>query len=402
MTAFTARKVSDNVYWVGAIDWSLRDFHGYKTTRGSTYNAYLIMGKEPVLIDTVKAPFFNEMMERIRSVIEPEKIQYIISNHAEMDHSGCLERAIEVIQPKEVFASKMGISALREHFHFDQPITAIKSGEEFMLGDAKLIAIETRMLHWPDSMFTFYANDGVLFSQDGFGMHLATTKLFVDENDPDIVHYEAAKYYANILLVYSSFTKRLLESLPKLNLDIKYIAPDHGPIWRRPEDIQFIMEKWQEWADQRFYNKAVIIYDTMWGSTAAMANSIAEGIAEQGTTVKVMPMAGSHRSEIITEILDAGALLIGSPTINNQMFPSIAEVLCYIKGLKPLNLIGQAFGSFGWSGEAVKLVQDELQNMHVDLTGEPINIKYVPENSDLAKCRELGATIATELAKKLS
>ena len=214
--------------------------------------------------------------------------------------------------------------------------------------------------------------------------------------------YEAAKYYANFLLLYSSFTKRLFASLPALNLDIKYIAPDHGPIWRRPEDIKFIMSKWLEWAEQRFYNKAVIIYDTMWNSTAAMADSIAEGIATKGAEVKVMPMAGCHRSDIITEILDAGAILVGSPTVNNQMFPTIAEVLCYIKGLKPLNLIGQAFGSFGWSGEAIKLIQEELQQMQVELVAEPINIKYVPDNDDLATCRELGVTIATELAIKVS
>lgn len=401
MTAHNAIKISENVYWVGAIDWALRDFHGYTTSRGTTYNAYLIMGEKPILIDTVKAPFFDEMMARIKSVIDPEKIEYIISNHAEMDHSGSLVRTIEAIKPEKVFASKMGNAALQEHFQLEFPITEIKSGQEFTLGNSKFIAVETRMLHWPDSMFTFYANDGMLFSQDGFGMHLATSNLFADQNPKDIMEHEAAKYYANILLPYSNFVSRLFDSLPSLNLDIKYIAPDHGPIWNTPENIKFILDKWQMWASQRYYNKAVIIYDTMWNSTAKMAASIADGIAAKGTITKILPMSGSNRSDIITEILDAGALVVGSPTLNQQMFPTVAEILCYVKGLKPKNLVGQAFGSFGWSGEAVKLIQAELREIQVELVAESVNIKYVPTETDLISCNKMGQNIALALKQKL-
>lgn len=401
MTVFKAIPISNNVYWVGAIDWELRNFHGYNTTRGSTYNAYLIMGEKPVLIDTVKAPFFAEMMERIKSVIEPEKISYIISNHAEMDHSGSLIPAIEAINPEKVFASKMGVSALQAHFHFDYPITALENNAQLTLGDAKFVFLETRMLHWPDSMFTYYVNDGVLFSQDGFGMHLATNKIFADQNNKEIMCYEAAKYYANILLPYSQFVTKLLNNLPSLNLDIKIIAPDHGPLWRSPEDIKFILDKWRTWAEQKYYNKAVIVYDTMWQSTAKMATVIADGISENGTSVKVMPMSGAHRSDIMAELLEAGALIVGSPTLNQQMFPSLAEVFCYMRGLKPKNLIGQAFGSYGWGGEAVKLMQEQLQQMQVELITDPLKIKYVPTGEDLAKCRILGQQIADSLTTKL-
>ena len=224
MSAFEAVKISQNVYWVGAIDWSLRNFHGYATTRGTTYNAYLIMGAEPILIDTVKAPFYHEMMERIASVVAPEKIRYIVSNHAELDHSGSLPQTINAIKPEKIFASKAGVQALKDHFHFTDEITEVKDGAELILGDMKLKFLETKMLHWPDSMFTYCVNDKILFSQDGFGMHLATTDLFVEQNDFGVVSYEAAKYFANILLPYSSFVTRLIEKLPALNLDLQIIA----------------------------------------------------------------------------------------------------------------------------------------------------------------------------------
>ena len=395
---YQAIQVTNNVYWVGAIDWELRDFHGYSTSRGTTYNAYLIMGDKPILIDTVKAPFYNEMLARIKSIIEPSKISYIISNHSEMDHTGCLAQAIDVIKPEQVFASKIGVQAIQEHFHLDYPITEVP--EQLTLGNANFKFLETRMLHWPDSMFTYFVNDGVLFSQDGFGMHLATNKLFADQNDKSILYYEAAKYFANILLPYSSFVTRLFAKLPELNLDIKVLAPDHGPIWRNASDIKFILDRWDKWAQQDYYQKAIIVYDTMWNSTAKMANSIAEGFTSENIPVKVMPMSGSHRSDIVAELLEAGALVIGSPTINQQMFPTIAELLCYLKGLKPKNLLGQAFGSYGWAGEAIKLIQGELDDMNVDLISEPIKIKYVPTNESLAACRQLGQNIAKILLTK--
>ncbi|MBU0744551.1 MAG: flavodoxin domain-containing protein [Gammaproteobacteria bacterium] len=392
-----AIKISDRVYWVGAIDNEIRDFHGYSTLRGTTYNAYLILGEKPILIDTVKAPFFSEMMARISSVIEPEKISYIISNHAEMDHSGSLLPTIEAIQPEKVFASKMGIAALKSHFHSQLDLTEIKNGGKFTLGDASFECIETRMLHWPDSMFTYFADDKILFSQDGFGMHLATDKMFADQNDKSILEHEAMKYFANILLPYTTFVTKLLTAFPSLNLDIKMLAPDHGPVWRTHEDISWIMTLWKKWAEQKPTEKVVVIYDTMWNSTAKMAKSIADGIMAENVTVKVMPLSVFHRSDVAAELLEAGALIMGSPTINNQMFPTVADALCYLKGLKPQNLIGQAFGSHGWSGEAVKLIQNDLETLKVKLVENPIKTNYVPDNNCLAECRKLGQSIARML-----
>jgi len=330
MQPYEAIKITEHVYWVGAIDWDLRNFHGYNTLRGSTYNAFLILGDKPVLVDTVKAPFFQEMMSRIRSIIEPEKIQYIISNHSEMDHSGSLPQAIEVIHPEKVFASKMGDAALQAHFHKNFNITEIASGQKFNLGNSKFVCLETRMLHWPDSMFTFFENDGVLFSQDGFGMHLATTNFWASQHETGILRYEAAKYFANILLPYSTMVLKLLDQFPTFKLTLKLIAPDHGPLWDTPENIQWIMQLWREWAEQKPLPKISIVYDTMWESTEKMAKAVADGAMSEGVHSKLLRMTDSHRADTITEILESGALLVGTPTLNQQMFPTIADALCYL------------------------------------------------------------------------
>jgi flavorubredoxin len=399
---YTAFKISENVYWVGAIDWELRDFHGYTTHHGSTYNAYLIMGEKPILVDTVKKEFYPEMMSRIRSIIDPKKIDYILSNHAEMDHSGGLPKAIADIEPEAVYASAMGVKALNEHFQLDFPITEVKNHGKLTLGDSNFTFIETRMIHWPDSMFSFYENEGILFSQDGFGIHLATSKLFADENDQTIVRNELAKYFANLLMPYSTFIDRKLAELHESSLGIKMIAPDHGPIWRRQEDIEMVQNLWHEWMDQKYYKNAVILYDTMWGSTKQMAHSIADGIMSLDVPVKILRMSETNRSDVVTEILEAGALLLGSPTINNQIFPSLADSLCYLKGLKPKKLIGQVFGSYGWSGEATRLLAQELEILNVEMIGKPISCKYIPTAETLTSCRELGLIIAKKLLDKNS
>lgn len=397
---FEAVKVSEHVWWVGAIDWSVRDFHGYSTNRGTTYNAYLIVADKVTLVDTVKAPFKNELLARIASVIEPQKIDYIISNHAEMDHTGCLPEVIEIVNPQKVFASAMGLKALSEHFNISEGISAVKDGEKLSLGNVSVSFIETRMCHWPDSMVTYLHEDGLLFSQDAFGMHLASSQRFADEIDQAVLLYEARRYYANILLPLSSFVAKTLDKAVNLGVPFNIIAPDHGPIWRAEPGR--IIELYARWAGQeRTGNKAVVVYDTMWGSTAMMARAIGEGLSTGGAIVKVMPVGASHRSDIATEILDAGALLVGSPTINNNMFPTIADVMTYLKGLKPKGLIGGAFGSFGWSGQAVGDLTTLLKSMDVELIGEPVRSKYVPDASVLSTCRGLGERVAKVLTEKM-
>ncbi|MBN1636044.1 MAG: flavodoxin domain-containing protein [Deltaproteobacteria bacterium] len=393
-----AVKVSEHVYWVGAIDWTIRDFHGYTTKRGSSYNAYLILADKITLIDTVKAPFKDELLSRISSLIDPQDIDYMISNHSEMDHSGCFTELVKELKPEKTYASTMGVKALANHFNFSDEIIALKTSDEVSLGNMKLSFMETRMLHWPDSMFTYLEDDNLLFSQDAFGMHLASIERFADEIDNGIIDYEAATYYANILLPYSPLVLNLLEQVKNAGLDIRIIAPDHGPIWRK--DLGRILEFYQQWANQKPANKAVVLYDTMWHSTEKMARAIEEGLRGGGAKAKVMSMGAHHRSEVVYELLDAGALIAGSPTLNNNILPSMADVLTYLKGLKPKNLVGAAFGSYGWSGESPAHLNDILVEMKVELVSDPVKVKYVPDHDSLVLCYNLGQKIAEKLKEE--
>jgi flavorubredoxin len=393
--SFKAVKITDSVYWVGAIDWTVRDFHGYLTSRGTTYNAYIVLADKVTLIDTVKAPFMNELMARVSSVVDPRDIQYVISNHSEMDHSGGLPEVIREVEPEKVFASAMGAKALARHFGLSQEIVPVGDGETLSLGNKTLTFLETRMLHWPDSMMSYLVEDKVLFSQDGLGMHLATSERFADEIPMEVLEQEGAKYFANILLPYSQLVLKLFDRVAELGIPIEVAAPDHGPIWRK--DVGRIIEMYSRWAAQKPTRKAVIVYDTMWGSTDLMARAIGEGLKEGGATVRTMKLRSSHRSDVVTEVLDAGALFVGSPTLNNGMFPTVSDALTYIKGLKPAHLIGAAFGSYGWSGEAVNLIRGIMDEMKIERAGEDIRSQYVPGPEDLKKCHDLGAQVAAKL-----
>jgi flavorubredoxin len=395
---YSAVKVSEHVYWVGAIDWTIRDFHGYTTPHGSTYNAYLIMADEITLIDTVKAPFMDEMLSRIKSVVDPSQIKYIISNHSEMDHSGCLPEVIDLVKPKKVFASTMGAKTLKELFHDQREIIPVKNGETLSLGNMELTFMETRMIHWPDSMFTYLAKDQLLFSQDAFGMHWATLERFADELPAANLEYEAATYYANIVLPYSPIVLKALDKVMATGWNIKIIAPDHGPIWRK--NIVEIIELYKQWASQKPTAKAVVVYATMWHSTEKMARAISEALAQAGIKVKLLSMNETHRSEVVYEVLCAGALIVGSPTLNNNILPQMADVMTYLKGLKPANLIGAAFGSYGWSGESVRDLEGLLKEMKVEITADAVSVKNVPDSGVLEKCQELGKKIAAELIRK--
>jgi len=393
-----AVRVTDRVYWVGARDWEVREFHGYRTSRGTTYNAFLVLADKVTLVDTVKAPHRREMMARIRSVIEPTKIDYIISNHSEMDHSGCLPETIAAVKPEKVFASANGVRALEAHFHMGGGVEAVKNGSTLSLGNMHVTFVETKMLHWPDSMVSYLAEEKILFSQDAFGQHLASQTLWADEVPQEILYEEAAKYYANILLPFSPLVAKTVPALKAMNLALEVLAPDHGPLYRK--DHGWIMDLYGRWAEQKPTRKALVVFDTMWESDALMAEAVAEGLAAGGARpVKVLPLRSSHRSDVATEILEAGALVVGSPTMNNTLFPTVADVLCYLEGLKRKNLLGAAFGSYGWSGEAVGKLEEWLQRMGVRLVAEGVKVRYVPDSEALAKCRALGETVARKLGE---
>ncbi len=393
---YRATQVTEHVHWVGAVDWAISDFHGYSTPRGTTYNAYLVLGDPVTLVDTVKAPFVDEMLSRVASVVDPREVELVVSNHAEMDHSGGLPRVIEALRPGRVVASRKGVEALERHFRLGGRVEPVADGSRLSLGGLTLSFHETRMLHWPDSMFSLLEEEGVLFSQDAFGMHLASNQRFADELPEDLCHREAAKYFANILMPFAPLVTRLLGTVQGLGLRFDVIAPDHGPIHR--ERPGWIVDRYARWAALEPTTKAVVVYDTMWGSTAQMARAVGEGLEQGGARpVHIIPLGSRHRSDVATEVLDAGALVVGSPTMNNQLFPRVADVLTYLEGLRPRHLVGAAFGSFGWSGEAVCRIEDSLDRMKVERVAPSVKARYVPDDEDLVACRDLGRAVAEAL-----
>ena len=392
-------KVAENIYWVGALDYDIRDFHGYRTQDGSTYNAYLVLDEKITLIDTVKAPFVPELLARISKLVDPKKIDQIVSNHAEIDHSSGLPEVLSVIgADKPVYATKMGEKALNAQFRdatFN--IKSVGSGDSLSMGKLSLQFLETKMVHWPDSMFSFCPELGVLFSQDGFGMHMATSRRFDDEVSKNVWGYEAIKYFANILTPYTGPIAKTLKVVSEAGLleKIKIICPDHGIIWRA--NVGEIVGLYSKWVKQEPSRKAVVVYDSMWKSTEKMAFELSDALSQHNVLVKTMNMKHNHRSDVVTEIYEAGAVLVGSPTLNNDMYPTIAELLCYMRGLKFQNKIGGAFGSHGWSGEGAKLVQAALSDMGYNMLLPEVRHQWVPVESDLGPIRDMAKAVADAL-----
>ena len=390
-------EIAKDIYWVGSIDWNIRVFHGYSTHRGTSYNAFLIMDEKITLIDTVKKEFADDLLNKIGQIVDPKKINYVISNHTEMDHSGGLPRIMHRIgEEKPLYCSKVGHRNLSLHFPNKWNYQAVENGGELKLGKRTLTFMETRMLHWPDSMFTYAVEDKILFSSDAFGQHYAGLEMFDDVKGDDIM-YHARKYFANILLLYSPLILKLVEKVTEMKLQLDMICPDHGIIWRK--DPSKIINAYVEWSRQEPKRKALVIYDSMWHSTEKMAMAIVDSLGEEGVDAKPMNLRQWHRSDIITEILDAGAVIIGSPTLNNGLFPTLGDFLAYMKGLKPKNKIGAAFGSYGWSGESVKLINEALEAMKIQVIDPGVSLQYVPDEKGLDACHELGKKIAENLPR---
>jgi flavorubredoxin len=384
-------EIAKGIYDVGVKDWNIRDFHGHSTHMGTSYNSFLIVDSKIALIDAVKKEFSDELIDNISQIVDPKKIDVVISNHTEMDHSGGLPRVMHRVgEDKPLYCSKMGQKNLSLHFpqHFNYH--AVENGETLNLGRYTLSFMETRMLHWPDSMFTYLNEEKILFSSDAFGQHYAGYEKFDDCVTEDIM-LQAKKYFANILLPYAPLILKLVEQVTAMGLDIRMICPDHGIIWRK--DPGKIIDAYVGWSRQNSGKKAVIVYDTMWHSTEKMARAIADGLSEQGVAVRPMHLRRSDRSDIMTEVLDARAVVVGSPTLNNGLFPSLGDFLTYMKGLKPKNKIGAAFGSYGWSGESVKLITQELEAMKFEMIDPGVKVQYVPDEKALAACFDLGRKI---------
>lgn len=390
-------EIAPKIYWVGAIDWNIRDFHGYSTYQGTTYNAFLIKDEKTVLIDTVKKDFSHEWLGKLQEIIDPKKIDYVISNHTEMDHSGSLQWLMHIIgEDKPVYCSKMGFQSLPRHFQGRLNYKALGDGDTLNIGKRTLTFMETRMLHWPDSMFTYLPQEKILFSSDAFGQHYAGNERFDDEMG-DAIMPQALKYFANILLLYSPLILKLVEKVTKMGLEIKMICPDHGILWRK--DPGKVIQAYVEWSRQKPKRKALVIYDSMWHSTQTMAEAIVSALAQEGVEAKPMHLRSTHRSDIMSDVLDAGAIIVGSPTLNNGLFPTVADFLCYMKGLRPQNKIAAAFGSYGWSGEAVKLINEEFEAMKFKVIDPGLKVQYVPDEKGVAACYDLARKVAQALGQ---
>ncbi|MEA3559783.1 MAG: FprA family A-type flavoprotein, partial [Candidatus Thermoplasmatota archaeon] len=321
-------EIKPGIFWVGGIDWDLRDFHGYKTQRGSTYNAYLIIDEKITLVDTVKHYLFDEMLARIKTIIDPSKIDYIVSNHVEMDHTGGLPKLLEIAKKAKIITSQNGEKGLRRHYKKDWDFQVVKTGDTLDIGRRTLHFVNIPMVHWPDSMVTYVAEDKLLLPNDAFGQHIATSERFDDELGLDIIWEEAAKYYANIVLPYGSQVVKALDIVETLDVDM--IGPSHGIIWR--SHIPKLLREYRKWATHETENKALIIYDTMWDSTRKMAHKLKEGLLESGFQVSMRCLKTNDISDIMTDVLTTKLILIGSPTLNNNMLPTMGAFLTYLKG----------------------------------------------------------------------
>jgi flavorubredoxin len=389
----SAIEISKNIFWVGAIDWDIRVCGSYNTPRGTTYNSYLILDEKTALIDSVKAGFEHEMLERIKEIIDPSKIDYVICQHAEPDHSGAMPELMKKASNAKVIAAQAGKDNLLEHFHNDWDAQIVKTGSEINLGRKTLHFIEAKMLHWPDNMFTYLKEDGILFSNDVFGGHIATHQRYADEIGAPAFE-EATKYFAVIVSVYSNLVQKKLKELEDMKLDLKMIAPSHGPIWREPKKI---IDAYQKWSSGAADEKVTVVFDTMWHSTEKMAHEIARGISHQGIDVTVFNLRQSDWSEIIRSIIESRVILVGSPTLNMGMYPSVGGFLTFLKGIRPPNKKAAAFGSYGWGKGAVKAINEELEKIGINVL-ESLEIKYIPNGKELSACFEFGKKIADQAA----
>jgi anaerobic nitric oxide reductase flavorubredoxin len=392
-------KITDAVTWVGKRDWELRHFHGqeYSTHRGSTYNAYLVQDEKTALIETVWAPFAGEFLAQLQSVVDLKRIDYVIANHAESDHSGGLPELLRLIPEVPVYCTQNGVKSLKGHYHQDWNFQVVKTGERLSLGKNELIFIEAPMLHWPDTMFCYLTGEDILFSNDAFGHHLASEGMYNDLVDPCALMEECIKYYANILTPFSALVKRKIEEFAGLGLPLKMICPSHGTIWR--DNPMQIVTKYLEWAADYQEHQATIVYDTMWNGTRRMAEAIAEGLSQADPTlvVKLFNAARGDKNDIVTEVFRSKALLVGSPTINRGFLSSMGGILELVRGLGFKHKKAAAFGAYGWSGEAVKLLTAHLKESGFEVAGEGVRAMWNPDGDALEQCRAFGRDFGAQI-----
>ncbi len=387
------KTVKNNVSWVGYMDWELETFHGdeYSITNGSSQNAYLIEEEKTVLIDTVWTPHRNDFVDNLKKEIDLKKIDFIVANHAECDHSGSLTALMREIPDTPIYCTEACVKSIEGQFGKQNwNFKVVKTGDSIEIGNGKkLIFVEMKMLHWPDSMATYMTGDSILFSNDAFGQHFAVEELFADKANQCLLWKEAVKYFVNILHPFAMLVANKIKEIKNLNLPIDIIAPSHGAIWR--ENPMQIVEKYAEWANAYQENQITIAYDTMWEGTTKIAHKIAEEIHKQSpdTVVKVFNISKQDKNEIMTEVFKSKAIAVGSPTEVNDVLSSVSGWLSFLKGLKFKNKKAAAFGCYGWSGESVKILQERLKAAGFNVIEQNIKSLWKPTEEDFNKIPEL-------------
>ncbi len=383
------KHVKNNVDWVGFIDWELESFHGddYSIMNGSSQNAYLVREGKTVLIDTVWTPHRFDFVENLKKEVDLKKIDFIVANHGECDHSGALTALMEEIPGTPIYCTANAVKSIEGQYgKRGWNFNVVKTGDSVYIGNGKkLVFVEMRMLHWPDSMATYMTGDNILFSNDAFGQHFAVEELFNDKADQCLLMKEAMKYFANILNPFAPILTKKIEEIVALNLPIDIIAPSHGAIWR--ENPLQIVGKYAEWAKAYQANQVTVAYDTMWEGMTKIAHEIAAEIHRQSpdTVVKVFNVAKADKNEVMTEVFKSKAIAVGSPTVSNSILSSVAGWMEFLKQLKFKNKKAAAFGCYGWSGESVKILQAQLKAAGFDLIEENIRAAWKPTEAEFAQ-----------------
>lgn len=395
---FNPVKVKENLYWVGAIDWNIRTFHGYtySTHTGTTYNSYLLIDDKVALIDGVHRDFFDEWRQRISRVIDPQRIDYFICNHVEPDHSGAIPQMMKLMPQAKVITNQRAKDALLKYYFTHWNFELVKTGDILKLGKKTLKFIEVPMIHWPDSMFDYLEEDGILFSNDAFGQHYASRERFDDEAALELLMDESAKYYANILWPLSPIILKKLQEIKAMNIPLEMILTSHGLSWRKY--AHKAVESYINWAKGNASQKVLIVYDTMYYSTEKMALSILEGVLSSGIDARLYRLPVSDIGDIIKEFLDTKGILLGSSVVNNDILPTVEKFLFELKGLRPLNKIAAFFGSYGWMKEqAAKYVEGTMRGAGINIALAALNIRYAPSAEELKQCFDFGQKFALEV-----
>lgn len=390
--------IGKEVYWVGVIDWNLREFHGYRTGRGSTYNSYLILDEKKCLVDTVKTPFIPEFITKIEALTKPEEIDYIVSNHLELDHAGAVSELAKICPKAKILATGQWIEGAKKYFGPNLPVQQVRTGDKITLGKNTLIFIEAPMLHWPDSMFTYLAEQKILMPNDAFGQHYATSQHFDDQVSEPVLMEEALRYYATILQPLSPLIVKMIAKIKEMQLGFKVIAPSHGVIWRKePGEI---VDAYQRWAEGEASQEAVIVYDTMWGSTEIIGRKIAEGIAKEDMPVSIVSLKENDPGDIITAIFKAKIVALGVPVLNNLPFPEMVKLFVFLKGLKPKNKTWALFGSYGWNKGILPQFGEEIKAAGFQMPLPVFETRFRPDPQEEQAAQEFGQALAKLMKEK--